>query len=662
MGRGAPGPTVTVDDPAFLALREGLRGRVLVGGSGQRYLVGALRSEGGQGWVFLATVAAQGASSLAAGHSVIVKVLRADALSHEGRVRFHREAQVLRVLSEEHTPCPHVVRFHDYSEHELPLHGANEAGQSSSMLLPFTVLEYVDGTSLDQELSASTPLALSRVRTILRHVAAGLDHVHTRGVVHRDLKPANILLAGRGVHEQAKITDFGLVRIVSPDLARTARIAGASVGYAPPEQYERGNARVSPRTDVFSLAAVAFEMLTGTPAYPYRPGDPPMPVLTKILAGTRPALVAPAGSPLAAAPDVVKQLEQIIHRALSPEPDARQASARELVDSIERQLARIAPPSQELPAVVVGRTSGPAPRWMFRGTGPRPTDERWKGAVFGPQGRHALVLGESAFYLVSVERILVQSPPSGLDMRALSGLRRLHNGALLVFGHTGVIGSVSADLGIFDEFQRPSHGVSFNGAIATGDLVIGYGKRARGGAAVVCYRKGRIEEELELEAPEILSAAVHDSGALVLGTRQGCIVRRAPLGKFVLTKLCEADLLGVACDNERVFVVGSGGHALVVDEKRRPASGGSVDENRKVTLEPVQTTRDLHLVQVRGGVAWAAGAEGRVVVRDGSMWVRADGASLSTGTPMALHVEPALVEVLWSDGAFTRGIPLEADA
>ncbi|RYZ63421.1 MAG: serine/threonine protein kinase, partial [Proteobacteria bacterium] len=278
MGRGRlpdPGPAlgpsagpsqaVTADDPAFLALREGLSGRVLVGGSGQRYTVGSLRSEGGQGWVFHATVSASGHSAMTVGQSVIVKVLRADALSHEGRVRFHREAHVLRLLSEEHSPCAHVVRFHDYSEHELAM------PDGGSMLLPFTVLEYVRGTSLDQELGAG-PLPLSRTRTILRHLAAGLEYVHVRGVVHRDLKPANVLLTGQGAAEQAKITDFGLVRIVSPDLARTARIAGASVGYAPPEQYERGNARVSPRTDVFSLAAVAYEMLTGRPAYPYQPG------------------------------------------------------------------------------------------------------------------------------------------------------------------------------------------------------------------------------------------------------------------------------------------------------------------------------------------------------------------------------------------------------
>lgn len=636
---------------------------MLVGGSGQRYTVGPLRSEGGQGWVFLATVdPSSGAhpvgvpAPLAAhlrvlqpGQTVIVKMLRADALSHEGRVRFHREAQVLRILSEEHSPCPNVVRFHDYSEHELGLHDGR------SMLLPFTVLEYVHGTSLDQELSGA-PLALARVRTILRDVTVGLEYVHARGVVHRDLKPANILLAGIGSNEQAKVTDFGLVRIVSPDLARTARIAGASVGYAPPEQYERGNARVSPRTDVFSLGAVVFEMLTGRPAYPYSPGQAPMPVLTKILSGKRPPLSVPPGSPLAAAHDVRVQLEREIHRALSPEPHARQASARELAAAVEHLLSRIDPIT---PSAVASRTAGSAPaqstsatppRWLFRGTGARATEERWKSAVFGSKGSHALVLGESAFYLVSVERILAQKAPAELDMRALTGLQRMAGGALIAFGEAGVIGSLSVDLGVFEAFQRPAHDVTFRGAVMVGDTVVGFGARARAGAAVVVYHNGRIVEDLELDAPEIMCGVCTQLGRLVLGTCEGRVLRRSPRAKFVRSKLCDADLLSMACDGERIFVVGRGGHAL------------HIDAQRKVMLEPVQTTRDLHVVQVHAGVAWAAGVEGRVLVREGSTWVRAEGAALSTGTPLALHVTPRQIEVLWSDGAFTRGTLLENDA
>src|SRR4029079_9245226 len=95
-----------------------------------------------------------------------------------------------------------------------------------------------------------------------------LEDVHAQRVVHRDLKPSNILLAQEQGNEVAKVTDFGLVKLADISLQKTTALAGASLGYAPPEQYEQGNQRVSPRTDVFSLAAVVYEMLSGQHAFP----------------------------------------------------------------------------------------------------------------------------------------------------------------------------------------------------------------------------------------------------------------------------------------------------------------------------------------------------------------------------------------------------------
>src|SRR6185503_19295728 len=130
-------------------------------------------------------------------------------------------------------------------------------------------------------------------------------------VVHRDLKPSNILLANEAGVEIAKVTDFGLVKLVDVNLHKTAALAGASLGYAPPEQYEQGNQRVSPRTDVFSLAAVVFEMLTARPAFPFNDGENPLLIVTRILNGPRPSLVkaraslAPALGSSAALVDVL---------------------------------------------------------------------------------------------------------------------------------------------------------------------------------------------------------------------------------------------------------------------------------------------------------------------------------------------------------------------
>src|SRR3954463_16536613 len=156
-----------------------------------------------------------------------------------------------------------------------------------------------------------------RVRRLLRQICQALDAVHKQKVVHRDLKPSNILLATQDGTEVAKVTDFGLVKLVDVNLQKTAALAGASLGYAPPEQYEQGNQRVSPKTDVFSLAAVAFEMLAGKPAFPFNEGENPLLIVTRILNGARPTLMK--------------------HRnSLSPELEG----ASPLIEALDRELTR----------------------------------------------------------------------------------------------------------------------------------------------------------------------------------------------------------------------------------------------------------------------------------------------------------------------------------
>src|SRR5262249_9429234 len=151
------------------------------------------------------------------------------------------------------------------------------------LAMPFTVLEYVDGTTLEKVMAEQKGRGLppERVRRLVRQISQALDLVHVQKVVHRDLKPSNILLANEAGIEIAKVTDFGLVKLVDVNLHKTAALAGASLGYAPPEQYEQGNQRVSPRTDVFSLAAVVYEMLSGKPAFPFNEGENPLLIVTR---------------------------------------------------------------------------------------------------------------------------------------------------------------------------------------------------------------------------------------------------------------------------------------------------------------------------------------------------------------------------------------------
>jgi len=246
------------------------------------------------------------------------------------------------MLSMQTRANPYVVRFYDHAMAEIPAPYGGEPLQ-----VPYTVLEYVHGSTLERVLKEAGPrgLPLERVRRIVRHIAHALDHVHSQKVVHRDLKPSNILLATEAGTEIAKVTDFGLVKLVDMAvLQRTASLAGASLGYAPPEQYEQGNQRVSPRTDIFSLAAIVFEMLTGKPAFPFREGENPLVIVTRILGGMRPVLskhrdsVAPE---LAARADVIEAINGLLGKALAADPADRPESASAFLAALEAQLKAV---------------------------------------------------------------------------------------------------------------------------------------------------------------------------------------------------------------------------------------------------------------------------------------------------------------------------------
>lgn len=320
-------------DPRLVALRDSLPGRVLRGSGRVEYHVRERIGEGGQGWVFTANWDEPG------GFVVIVKVLRPDAVNPDTLRRFQREADVLRMLSQQGQPNPYIVRFFDHATAVL----STKTGESYT--LPFTVLEYVNGTTLERVLDSNPGrgMQVERTRRILRQVSQALEVVHAKKVIHRDLKPSNILLSTEAGGEVAKVTDFGLVKLVDVGLARTTTLAGASLGYAPPEQYEQGNKRVSERTDVFSLAAIMYEMIAGKMAFPYREGENPLLIVTRILNEARPQLAKTVESiapELRGRADLLAVLDTHITRALSADPNARHATITDFSRRSNRSFAR----------------------------------------------------------------------------------------------------------------------------------------------------------------------------------------------------------------------------------------------------------------------------------------------------------------------------------
>jgi hypothetical protein len=178
------------------------------------------------------------------GRIVAIKVLAPElAETNDARRRFTREARAAAAVCHDN-----VVTIHAVSEDGI---------------LPYLVMQYVAGQSLQKKIDRVGPLGLSEILRIGMQVAAGLAAAHAQGLVHRDIKPANILLEN-GV-ERVRITDFGLARAIDDaSLTRDGTVAGTP-NYMSPEQ-ARGDL-VDRRSDLFSLGSTLYTMCTGQPPF-----------------------------------------------------------------------------------------------------------------------------------------------------------------------------------------------------------------------------------------------------------------------------------------------------------------------------------------------------------------------------------------------------------
>ena len=177
--------------------------------------------------------------------------------------RFRREAQAAANLAH-----PNIVGVYDWGTQDGTY---------------FIVMEYIEGPSLSQVIRHDGPLHPRRAAEIASEVAAALGFAHSRGVVHRDIKPGNVLLTGTG---QSKVTDFGIARALSSaddDLTQAGSVMGTAT-YFSPEQAQ--GLPVDPRSDLYSLGVVLYEMVTGRPPFT---GDTPLAISYKHVQDRPPA-------------------------------------------------------------------------------------------------------------------------------------------------------------------------------------------------------------------------------------------------------------------------------------------------------------------------------------------------------------------------------------
>ena len=245
--------------------------------------------------------------------------------AHQDLERFFREAQLSATLSH-----PGIAPIYESGVHE---------GKH------FFAMQYVEGVTLDRFLSATPRPAIRKAVEILLHVAEAVEYAHEHGIIHRDLKPANVMIDGRG---RAFVLDFGLAKSVRTGSSLTG--SGFAVGtpsYMSPEQAQGETGRIGPRSDVYALGAILYEIGAGRPPFI---GDQLVQILVDVVHRD-------PVPPRRLNPKVHPELETVALKALEKDPIRRYATAAEFAADLRRWLDG---------EPVLARPAGPVSRFVRR--------------------------------------------------------------------------------------------------------------------------------------------------------------------------------------------------------------------------------------------------------------------------------------------------------
>ena len=323
-----------------------------------RYLLDELVGSGGMAEVYRAR-------DLRLNRIIAVKMLRSDLASDQVfRERFRREAQSAASLSHRS-----IIAVHDTGE--------DVAGQ---VRVPYIVMEYQDGRTLDALLRDGRRLRPERALEITDGILGALDYSHRNGIVHRDIKPSNVMVTGAG---DVKVMDFGIARSMSGSqstITQTAEVIGTAQ-YMSPEQ-ARGE-RADARSDLYSAGCLLYELLTGRP--PFTGGSAVAIAYQHVCQDPVP--------PSEADPEMPRWADAIVLRAMAKAPADRYQNAAQMRAGIDSALsmppgalppARLLPQPQTLGAAVTpvpasqvsdGPAAPPAP------AGPAPGEPHGPGKV-----------------------------------------------------------------------------------------------------------------------------------------------------------------------------------------------------------------------------------------------------------------------------------------
>jgi serine/threonine protein kinase len=238
---------------------------------------------------------------------VAVKMILAGQLASADDVdRFYAEAQAAAMLDH-----PNIIPLFEVGQHE---------GQH------YFSMGYVDGGSLAEQLSSS-PLPPREAAVIIRTVSLAVHYAHQRGVIHRDLKPGNILVDARGL---VRVSDFGLARrqFEASSLTATGQLLGTP-SYMPPEQVSGQHDLIGPASDVYSLGATLYALITGRPPFQ----------AASTIDTLRQVMEQDPVSPRRLDASLPRDLETITLKCLEKPPARRYSDAQALADELDRFIA-----------------------------------------------------------------------------------------------------------------------------------------------------------------------------------------------------------------------------------------------------------------------------------------------------------------------------------
>lgn len=251
--------------------------------------------------------------------------------------RFMREARYIANFDH-----PAIVKINDIGNFDLP-----RIKEEPKINLPYIIMDYIEGESLDEEIKKKVTLSLVRIIEISNDILSALSYMHSKKFIHRDLKPGNIILDAQ--NKKAVIIDFGLAKNLAgyTNLTRSKYIMG-SYPYMPPEQWRGEDVNLG--SDIYSFGVMLFEMATGT--LPFR-GEPEV-IMQQHFKAPVPGIEERTDS---LSPEIAKGLDKIIKKAMAKEPAERYSTPDELRIDLNALLAsrsiirEVTPPPKHTPPI-----------------------------------------------------------------------------------------------------------------------------------------------------------------------------------------------------------------------------------------------------------------------------------------------------------------------